>query len=71
MQKFLVVAVFTMLALVTAMGVRNLTVGASAANTQPVLAAWGGGPTPTGNLAMVVAWGGGPTPTYKGTNGLN
>ncbi len=71
MQKWLVVVVFTMLTLVAAMGVRNLTVSASAAKAQPVLAAWGGGPYPTGGLAVIARWGGGPYPTYKGSKGLN
>jgi hypothetical protein len=82
MQKWLMVVVFTMMALVAAMGVRNMTVNATAASTQPVLVAWGGGPAPTcglpGNppctgsqILANVAWGGGPAPTWNGSKGLN
>ena len=67
MQKWLLVAVFTMLALVTAMGVRNLTVNASVANSRPVLTAWGGLPVPpSSGLSVVVGWGGLPVPKQSG-----
>ena len=57
MQKWLSVAVLTLAVMVSAMGVRNLTVQASG-SAQPLVAAWGGAPVPK----TPMLWGGAPVP---------